>query len=46
MIKVRKLLEEAMAQNIRNKVGQHKYSDRLYEETNKRRIAVGQKYND
>lgn len=45
-IKLRKLLEEAMAQNNRNKVGQHKYTDRLYEETNKRRIAIGQKYND
>lgn len=45
-LKLKKKLEEAMAQNLRNKVGQHKYSDNLYYEANKRRIAVGQKYND
>lgn len=45
-IKLKKKLEEAIAQNLRNKVGQNKYSDNLYDEANKRRIAVGQKYND
>jgi len=44
--KLRRKMDEAIAQNLLNKVGQNKYSGRLYEEPNKRRISIGQQYND